>query len=154
MTDVNKYNMLTCDVSEDMMGPFEKFHAEGTLIKAIPTIYVDTNDQKDNKLFVNGRVVATRFQGRSDKRLKDNIRSVKNALEMVNQLESKWFNFVDEKKNTCGYIAQDVKKLFPDMIDTDRDGYLNVAYIEIIPILSQAIKELAARIDHLESYFA
>ena len=81
MSDVNKYNMLTCDVSKDMQGPFEKFHAEGTLIKAIPTVYVDTNDRKDNKLFINGRVVATKFQGRSDRRLKENIQNVQNALE-------------------------------------------------------------------------
>ena len=154
MTDVNKYNILTCDVSEDMMGPFEKFHAEGTLIKAIPTVYVDTNDQKDNKLYVNGRVVATKFQGRSDKRLKENIKGVKNALEIVNKLESKWFNFLDEKKVTCGYLAQDVQTILPDMIDRDHEGFMNVAYIEIIPILSQAIKELSARVDNLESYFA
>jgi hypothetical protein len=154
MTDVNRYNMLTCDVSDDMMGPFEKFHAEGTLIKAIPTVYVDTNDTKDNKLFVNGRVVATKFQGRSDRRLKENLRSVKNSLETINKLNSKWFNFIDEKTPTCGYIAQDVQQILPSLVDKDRQGYLSVAYIEIIPILSEAIKELTARVENLESYFA
>ena len=61
---------------------------------------------------------------------------------------------MDEKSTTCGYIEQEIKEVFIYMIDADRDGYLNIAYIEIIPILSQAIKELSAKVDKLESYFA
>ncbi|WP_444890508.1 tail fiber domain-containing protein [Microbulbifer sp. DLAB2-AA] len=41
-----------------------------------------------------------------------------------------------------GFIAQDLKKVFPDMV-LKHDGYLGIAYNELIPVLAEGIKELS-----------
>jgi len=49
-----------------------------------------------------------------------------------------------------GVIAQEVQKVFPEIVKTGSDGYLEVDYIQIIPILIEAIKELKEELDHLK----
>jgi hypothetical protein len=72
-------------------------------------------------------------------------------------------NYFDEKaqyfsKTRYGVIAQDLQKIFPDMVYQDGDGNLAVAYTELIAILINAvqaeerkIKDLEERIIKLES---
>jgi len=40
-----------------------------------------------------------------------------------------------------GFIAQDVQKIFPDLVYTDKNGMLSVDYIAIIPMLVEAMKQ-------------
>lgn len=49
-----------------------------------------------------------------------------------------------------GVIAQEVQKVFPDIVKTDDDNYLQVDYIQLIPIMIEAIKELRIEIDNLK----
>ena len=48
-------------------------------------------------------------------------------------------NFPDREKMRL--LAQDVEKIFPNIISTVREGYKSVNYIELTPLLIQAIKE-------------
>ena len=52
-----------------------------------------------------------------------------------------------------GLIAQDVQKVFPEMvreIDTE-NGYLRLSYIQMIPELVEATKEHQEMIDHQDA---
>ena len=49
-----------------------------------------------------------------------------------------------------GFIAQKLKEVYPDLVDEDESGYLNVDYIGLIPVLVEAIKEQQAEIDALK----
>ena len=142
--------MLTCDYFYHEQGPFEKFHAEGTLIKAVPNVYVDLSNSLDNKLYVDGRVVATKFQGKSDERLKENIVEIKDALDILKNFTAKSFNFKDSKNRSYGFIAQEVDTFAPDLVSQDQDGFLSIAYVELIPLLTRAIQQLSSRVDNLE----
>ena len=51
-----------------------------------------------------------------------------------------------------GFLAQDVQKLFPELVHEDGAGYLSVNYVELIPLLVQAVQEL--RIQELETQIA
>ena len=51
-------------------------------------------------------------------------------------------HFENIKQN--GFIAQDVEKLFPNLVYTRRDGYKTVDYEMLVPSLAEAIKELKA----------
>lgn len=44
-------------------------------------------------------------------------------------------------KREYGFIAQDVKEVFPDLVFEDKDGYLSINYNGLIPILVEAFKE-------------
>jgi hypothetical protein len=46
-----------------------------------------------------------------------------------------------------GFIAQDVEAIFPELVNTDEDGFKSVEYNKVAPILVEALKEQQAIID-------
>lgn len=51
-------------------------------------------------------------------------------------------NMANNRTPRYGFIAQDIKKVCPELVHTDKDGYNYVDYIGVVPILVEAIKEL------------
>lgn len=62
--------------------------------------------------------------------------SVKN--QTIGQAENTTFY----SRNHVGFIAQDLQKVFPELVYSDKDGILSIDYIGLIPILVESIKEL------------
>ena len=87
---------------------------------------------------------------RSDERFKKNIKPLKNSLDNVLKLQGVTYDwrinefpnekFPDVKQN--GLIAQDVEKVFPNLVETRPDGYKQVDYVMLVPSLIEAVKEL------------
>jgi hypothetical protein len=80
----------------------------------------------------------------SDIRMKKNIEKIDNALEKVNSIRGIKYQKKNQTSNKTylGVIAQEVELHFPEIIDTDGQGYKSVQYSLITPILIEAIKEL------------
>lgn len=90
----------------------------------------------------------------SDRRLKKNIKSIKNGLEVVEKLNPVKFDFKNDKRNDSyesGFIAQEVKEVIPQAITEDENGYLSLGMNSITPYLAGAIKELNEKIKKLEA---
>jgi hypothetical protein len=96
----------------------------------------------------------------SDKRLKDNVQTIENALNKVSQIrgvEFDWNNLQEPedgyfvRKHDIGVIAQEVEKVLPEVVGTREDGIKAVKYDRLVPLLIEAIKELKAEIDNLKS---
>ena len=96
----------------------------------------------------------------SDKRLKENFKDIDNALELIQKVSGYSYNMKEDetKKREYGVIAQEIQNVFPEMVtvvDNDK-GYLGVSYIQLIPVLLEAIKEQQQEIktlkDKLEKY--
>ena len=95
----------------------------------------------------------------SDKRLKSNIEHIhEKDLQKVMELEPvsfQWKKDIIENKNKdstkkiYGFIAQDVEKCFPDIIDKKSD-ILRMDYIQIIPLLLEKIKHMHTHQEHQE----
>lgn len=49
-----------------------------------------------------------------------------------------------------GFIAQEVKEIYPELVHTDDDGYMYIDYIGMIPLLVNAIGELNTQIEQLK----
>jgi len=98
---------------------------------------------------VNGDVNST-----SDIRYKKNIETIDNALEKVQLLRGVTFDWDHEDFDTTnratGVIAQDVKKVLPEAVREDEDGFMNVAYGNMVGLLVEAIKEQQQQIDELK----
>lgn len=62
----------------------------------------------------------------------------------------------DEKytQDRIGLSAQEVQEVFPELVRKNEDGYINVNYTGLIPVLVEAIKEQDAVIEELQSEFA
>ena len=54
------------------------------------------------------------------------------------------------QKKHYGLVAQDLQKLYPDLVYEDNNGYLSVNYIGIIPLLIESIKELNTEVEALK----
>ena len=89
--------------------------------------------------------------GSSDRRLKDNIAPLNRALERVKQVNGVSYTFKNDEsgRNHMGVIAQDIEKVFPELVNTNEQGYKSVNYTELIPLLLEAIKDQQALIDQL-----
>ena len=90
----------------------------------------------------------------SDKRLKKNIQSIENGLEVVEKLNPVKFDFKDDQRDDSyesGFIAQEVKELIPQAITEDENGFLALGMNSITPYLAGAIKELSDKIKKLEA---
>lgn len=83
-----------------------------------PTSFVPgTND----KLFVNGSTRANAYYYNSDAKYKTNVALIDNALEKISALHGySYYNKLSEK-NDIGIIAQEVEKVFPELVQTDTE---------------------------------
>lgn len=89
----------------------------------------------------------------SDIRFKKNISSIEGALSKINQLRGVTYNWKDNTKDTAqqiGFIAQEVEKVFPQLVKTDEKGMKSVAYSNMVPVLLEAIKEQQKQIEELK----
>jgi len=98
-------------------------------------------------------VKANSFVYSSDKTLKKDIEIIPDALNKVNKLEGISFRWKDkerEDKINLGVIAQDVEKIFPEVVHTDSEtGLKSVEYGNLISPVIEAIKELTKKVDNL-----
>ena len=101
--------------------------------------------------FVGGDVIAF---ASSDKRLKDNISPIKQALDKVKSISGNtfdWNSASGKEGSDTGVIAQEVDALNLPGITTIRDdGTYAFMYERLVPVLIEAIKELSAKVDNLE----
>jgi hypothetical protein len=91
-----------------------------------------------------GELNATSFNSLSDISLKTNITKVESALEKICQLDGFKFDWKNSNKSTYGVIAQEVEKLFPELISENND-LKSVNYSGLIAILIECVKELNSR---------
>jgi hypothetical protein len=97
--------------------------------------------------YVTGAITAC-----SDIRYKKDIVPLQNSLNTVLKLQGvnyKWKKEEFPEKNfsediQIGFIAQEIEKLYPQLVFTDKDGYKSVDYSRVSPILVEAIKDLYA----------
>jgi hypothetical protein len=103
----------------------------------------------------------------SDKRLKEIVGSIDNALIKLHKISGVYYNSNDtafkygykDKKRQIGLLAQDVKEILPEVIrsapfDLDEEGqsksgenYMTITYERIVPLLIEALKEQKQQIE-------
>lgn len=123
--------------------PRVKFAANGNV--GIGTTSPSYKLDVDGTIRATGDVIAY-----SDKRVKENIKTIDNSLEKVNQLRGVEFNKIGEDKKSIGVIAQEIEKILPEVVREDDKGMKSVAYGNITGILIEAIKELKLEVEELK----
>ena len=83
----------------------------------------------------------------SDERLKSDIRTIDNALNLVGDMRGVYFNR-DGVAGT-GVIAQEIQNILPEVVH-DKQEYLSVAYGNMVGVLIEAIKELKKEVETLK----
>jgi len=97
----------------------------------------------------------------SDERMKTGIRTISNALDallQINVTEYDWndnyvgYNFLKERQrlHSIGMIAQEIQKLFPEVVYRRDDGYLAIKYFKLNGLIIEAIKDHQVFIEDIE----
>lgn len=92
------------------------------------------------------------FYESSDEKLKTILNPIKVDLEDLTKLRKVYFLWKNQsdKKLQIGTIAQDVQKLFPELVGTDDSDYLSVAYDKLSIVALAAIDELYNMVKNLQ----
>ena len=98
----------------------------------------------------------------SDMKFKTNITNITNPLTQLQQLRGVTFEWNKtaypdiefSDGGQYGLIAQEVEKVFPNMVKTDENGDKAVAYYQLIPVLLEAIKQQQQQINTLQQEVA
>lgn len=94
----------------------------------------------------------------SDKRLKENVECIPYGINEIMQLNPTKYNFIKNPEIRLGFIAQDIKKIIPEIInlvnnnddENDKDeknGYYFFSMVELIPVIVKAIQEQQVEIN-------
>ena len=103
---------------------------------------------------------ATAYNTSSDYRLKENLAPITGAVDRVNALQPRRFNFISDPDTTVdGFVAHEVSSVVPEAITGEKDAvdedgnpeYQGIDQSKLVPLLTAAIQELTARIEALEA---
>lgn len=111
------------------------------------------------KLDVNGAVNCTGGTCSSDIRWKKEVKQIDNALTNIKKLRGVTYfwrtnefsdkDFTEDKQ--IGVIAQEVEKVYPELVKTDIDGFKSMDYMSLTAVLLEGIKEQQKEIEVLKS---
>ena len=123
---------------------------DGTSWVATSSIYNDGTNigigttSPSFKLHVIGRLKTDGINETSDVRLKKNIVPLTDALKKVLELQGvtyEWKKEGMEKGTQLGLIAQEVEKVIPEVVSTDKEGFKSIQYSVLVAVLIEAVKE-------------
>ena len=113
---------------------------------------IATTDKNTNVLIYKDLTVEGAIINPSDEKLKENIEGLTSLhVDNLIKLNPVKYNLKrDKNKEThFGLIAQDVEKLYPELVHNDTN-YKSINYIELIPILIEKMKQMQEEIDRLK----
>lgn len=123
-------------------------------------VYFERHPTSGVQLMMNGNGNFYNVYIRSDIRLKRNLKKIENAVDKVDKLNGYIYEKTDkiggtEFKVEAGIIAQELKEVLPEAVEAvsmdNGEETLTVSSAATIALLVNAIKELKARVEYLES---
>jgi hypothetical protein len=124
---------IVCDVDSTTAGM--SFQLGSNTVAATPVGLTAVLTMSTTNATFSGTVTAN-----SDESIKTNIHPIENALEKVLQLRGVEFNYKEHGTKSIGVIAQEIEKIFPELVYGDE--IKSVAYQNLVAVLIEAIKEL------------
>jgi hypothetical protein len=95
-----------------------------------------------NTFYTNGDIVVF---AASDRRLKDNITPIPNALDKILKIGGYSFDWNDKQDvhtgKDIGVIAQEIEAVLPELVVERDNGYKAVKYEKLVALLIEGIKD-------------
>lgn len=89
----------------------------------------------------------------SDRRLKNNIKTIAGAMDKVMKLRGVTYtrtDFEDKTRIHMGLVADEVEPVLPEVVDENDEGYKRVSYQNMVPLLIECIKSQEKSITKLQ----
>ncbi|NOX16652.1 MAG: tail fiber domain-containing protein, partial [Chlorobi bacterium] len=122
-----------------------------------PLIY---GDFSSDDVTINGDLTVTgTITELSDRRYKTDIKPMKNALQKIEAINAVYYRWDKEKypdlvvsdEREIGVIAQDVEKVFPELVKTDNKGFKSVNYAKLSAVLLEVAKEQRNELESIKN---
>jgi len=104
-----------------------------------------------NAILTTGNITAQDFIATSDRRLKSDIATICNAMDIVKGMRGVYFTRIGQSNRSTGVIAQEVEEVLPEVVHTSDDGMKSVSYGNIVGVLIEAVKVLSERLEKMET---
>ena len=107
-----------------------------------------------SKLYFNpstGTVSATNFNSLSDLQEKENVETLKNAVEMLASIRGVRFTWKETGAPSLGVIAQELLQVAPELVTRNEQGVHTVNYAGLNAILIEAMKDLHSQVQLLRT---
>jgi hypothetical protein len=130
-----------------------KLYIDNTSTSA-PLIYGEFDN---DSVSINGDLnVSGILYSLSDARVKNNIMPIESSLNIIARIQGVSYLWKDEQfegrnvsgRKHYGVVAQEIEKILPELVEEGSDGKKRVAYVELIPVLIEAVKEQQMAIEH------
>lgn len=145
------------DYGDDGWGSYIAF-TDGTIdsyVAPMQGVEPEIVSRLDNvgNLSISGELYTKGVKASSDIKLKTDIQTVEHPLSSIEQLRGVRFRWKDTKEKDLGVIAQDVLKVYPELVESVGFGgkeHLSVDYNGLVAVLIESVKELSSRVRYLE----
>jgi len=102
----------------------------------------------DSAITSNGDITA--FNSASDRKLKENIEVIDNAIDKVMTLSGYTFNYIGREEKMTGVMADEVESVLPEVVYEFDGEYKAVRYGNMMGLIIEAIKDLKSDINELK----
>lgn len=146
-------------VSDEVVATFNvdsNLHADITLGGGYNNIHIKSGSsagsgiiiQADDGVRITGSVEASGgFFDTSDARVKANVKEIDASnADKVKLVE---FDRTDKEHHGYGVIAQELEKVYPEMVNTDDEGFKSVNYNELAMVKIKYLEDKVARLEAL-----
>lgn len=96
-------------------------------------------------------VVAGDMTANSDERLKKDILPLNRQWDIVKNITPVTYTMKESNQKSLGFIAQNVQINVPELVREGENGFLSLAYPNMVAILWETVQELQKRIEELEA---
>lgn len=138
---------IMCDIHDETL-------AWVCYIPSSQATFIVTNDKVGIRnmspyydLDIHGTMRSAHILVLSDERIKQNIIKIDNALEKIRHINGYTFTWKQNWHPDMWVLAQEVEKVFGDIVKNDVDGIKSVQYNALIAPIIEAINELNIMID-------
>ena len=112
------------------------------------------NINKNGDLTIRGDLITNGTFSTSDLRKKENVQTLKNALEDIKAIRGVSFNWKESGEPGIGVIAQEIKTIYPELTkvvtNINNEEQLVVNYDGLVGVLIEAVKSLSKKVEQLE----
>ncbi len=100
-------------------------------------------------LNTNGEITAQSFNAQSDARLKTNIKPL-TYHDSILDIPVREYDWKESGKHAIGFIAQELKEVYPELVDENEEGILSIKETKLVYLLIEEVKKLKEEIQELK----
>ena len=142
------------NIKQFVIGLGEKIHWTYQIQSTNGLTVQTTTDQTSPVYFNTDLYVGGNIYNTSDSKVKGDVSSISqfkiNSVLNLNPVGFTYNSDKNPKRFHYGFIAQEVEKIYPELVKNSILGHKNVNYIEVIPLLLAKMKDMQNEINELK----